>query len=261
MNGESVDIMEFLSSDKFILHVDSLSEAQPDPASLKGIRSSLKLASSDFRGGFLCDSMGLGKSLTALIAAVNIRKESLPNCGFILVVCKPGCLVQWYDEVQKHFDKDSRPACLIPDSTNIPVPRLLQYDVVICSGFFLKERFNDWFLFKNFCLAVHDVGLDRAREVFGHQLKRPFSPLYSSLYDQLSRNIAVLIVDESHECKTEESVLNAAVRSLKYQYAFLLTGTPIYNTWEDLLGQTKLLPCGLFADKEHFQGLFARLDR
>ncbi|KAF4472413.1 hypothetical protein FALBO_684 [Fusarium albosuccineum] len=42
MNGESVDIIEFLSSDKFILHVDSLQEARPDLDALEGIRSSLK---------------------------------------------------------------------------------------------------------------------------------------------------------------------------------------------------------------------------
>ncbi|KAJ3520312.1 hypothetical protein NM208_g13760 [Fusarium decemcellulare] len=108
-----------------------------------------------------------------------------------------------------------------------------------------------------FTSSIHDVGLDRAREVFGHQLKRPFSPLHSSLYDQLSRNIAVLIVDESHDSKNEESVLNAAIRSLRYHYSFLLTGTPVYNTWEDLLGQTKLLACGgLFTDKEHYRKLF-----
>ncbi|KAH7145646.1 hypothetical protein B0J13DRAFT_553781 [Dactylonectria estremocensis] len=52
----------------------------------------------------------------------------------------------------------------------------------------------------------------------------------------------MLIVDESHDAKNEKSLLNNALRSLQYHYAFLLTGRPMYNTWKYLLGQTLLLP-------------------
>lgn len=37
----------------------------------------------------------------------------------------------------------------------------------------------------------------------------------------------------------------------------MLTGTPIYNTFSDLVGQTMLLPCGgLFKSLEHFRSIF-----
>ena len=37
-------------------------------------------------------------------------------------------------------------------------------------------------------------------------------------------------------------MLNVAIRSLHYRHALLLTGTPMYNNWEDLAGQTMLPP-------------------
>ena len=66
-----------------------------------------RLANSEFRGGFLADPVGLGKSLTALIAALRVRKALLPSCGFILVICRKSCVYQWYDEVRQHFKKVS----------------------------------------------------------------------------------------------------------------------------------------------------------
>lgn len=47
------------------------------------------------------------KSLTALVAALELRKGLLPNCGFILIVCRAGC-VQWAEEIRLHFKLVSR---------------------------------------------------------------------------------------------------------------------------------------------------------
>ncbi|KAF5660709.1 global transactivator [Fusarium heterosporum] len=62
--------------------------------------------------------------------------------------------------------------------------------------------------------------------------------------------------DESHLAKRETTLLNQAIRSLKYGVALLLTGTPIFNTWRDLAGQFMLLPGGgPFNDLSHLTEL------
>ncbi|SPJ79748.1 uncharacterized protein FTOL_08139 [Fusarium torulosum] len=72
----------------------------------------VKLAQSEFKGGFLSDAMGVGKSLTALVAALELRKGLLPNCGFILIVCRAGC-VQWAEEIRRHFKLDCHLAYIL----------------------------------------------------------------------------------------------------------------------------------------------------
>ena len=62
-----------------------------------------------FRGAFLADPVGLGKSYTALYAALRVKHEKGLR-GFILVCCPKQCVPQWYDEVVRHFDPVSFPA-------------------------------------------------------------------------------------------------------------------------------------------------------
>jgi superfamily II DNA or RNA helicase len=77
-------------------------ETQPKPWQSIGAEKLWRLAKSPFRGGLLGDTVGLGKSLTALLVAIRIRRAQ-PRSGFILVVCRKACLRQWYDEIQQHF--------------------------------------------------------------------------------------------------------------------------------------------------------------
>ncbi|KAK3377159.1 hypothetical protein B0T24DRAFT_524234 [Lasiosphaeria ovina] len=55
-------------------------------------------------------------------------------------------------------------------------------------------------------------------------------PLYSPLYETRGTPISVLIFDESYSAKNPNSLINRAVRSLTYEYVFLLSGTPVYNS-------------------------------
>jgi SNF2 family DNA or RNA helicase len=55
----------------------------------------------------LAHATGLGKSLTALMAALEKRNKMLPHCRPILVVTLPSCVYQWLDEIRTHFKKVS----------------------------------------------------------------------------------------------------------------------------------------------------------
>lgn len=150
-----------------------------------------------------------------------------------------------------------RPSCIILDSINYPVEELLKFDVVVCSGAFIRQRYDDLMRFQAYFSTVHSFSIDTADELFKPVRKRIHAPLHSSLYSRLNKDIACLIMDESHDAKNEDSQLNQAVRSLRYSHAFLLTGTPMFNTWEDLAGQAMMLPGGgPFVDLQHYRQLF-----
>jgi len=78
----------------------------------------------------------------------------------------------------------------------------------------------------------------------------------SALYDTLDSNVSVLIIDESQLVRNPGSQINRAVSSLHYRVAFLLSGTPVYDTWNDLAGQMALLPGCPTAGIDHFKDLF-----
>ena len=48
------------------------------------------------------------------------------------------------------------------------------------------------------------------------------------------------------------------MQPLAYEYIFLLSGTPVYNRWDDLHGQMALLPGCLFTSIEHFHAVFSK---
>lgn len=66
--------------------------------------------------------------------------------------------------------------------------------------------------------------------VFGVLRERPHTPLYSEFYNEYDLQLSVIIVDESHLAKNETTLLNMTIRTLEYGVAFLLTGTPVFNT-------------------------------
>jgi SNF2 family DNA or RNA helicase len=67
-------------------------------------RKSAQAFDSEEPGGFLTDAVGLGKSLTALIASLKIKQEKRLK-GFILVACPAQCVVQWCQEIHTQFVK------------------------------------------------------------------------------------------------------------------------------------------------------------
>lgn len=130
---------------------------------------------------------------------------------------------------------------------------LLKYNIVITSLNTLWSQYQSCTGYDDYFDAAHVSGVEEADREFPVAPEELYSPLYSPVYERLGKNISVLIVDESHDYKNENYILNAAIRALKYTHAFLLTGTPSYNGWEDFAGQAEILPGSPFINLHHFR--------
>ncbi|KAG5770072.1 hypothetical protein H9Q72_002897 [Fusarium xylarioides] len=279
IKGQSINAVEYISSDTFRRHMMLLETAslnidkslplKTTPLQHQWVgKERLKvLANSDFRGGFLCDAVGLGKSFTSLIAALEIRNDKLraregdqdDYRGFILVVAPSGCLRQWYSEITNHFPQEARPKAVILDTPDVSAEFLIQFDVVICSHGFLRSQYQKRARFIAHAALAHEKGLAVADATYEPFTKFPWLPLHSELYQTWGKKISALIIDESHMAKNADTRLNLAIRSLNYNCIFMLTGKPVFNTWRDLAGQLMLLPHGgLFRNLEHFSKLIQR---
>lgn len=108
---------------------------------------------------------------------------------------------------------------------------------------------------------AHSVA--KADELLGVRgpIPRVNLPLHSDLYDEPGKNIPIMIVDESHKAKNPATQLNAAIRSIKCNCVWLLTRPPMGNAWDDLAGQTALLPGGgPFVSRDHLRKLLGHKD-
>ncbi|EMA08733.1 Helicase conserved C-terminal domain-containing protein [Haloarcula vallismortis] len=72
----------------------------------------------------------------------------------------------------------------------------------------------------------------------------------------LSRNWDVLVLDEAHYVKNEDTDRYELIDKLTYDYAFFLTATPIQNELTDLYNIVSLLRPGLFGSRETFHHYF-----
>ncbi|MDS0473493.1 SNF2-related protein [Natrinema sp. 1APR25-10V2] len=72
----------------------------------------------------------------------------------------------------------------------------------------------------------------------------------------LARDWDVLVLDEAHYVKNEETDRYALLDKLSYDYAFFLTATPIQNDVTDLYNIISLLRPGLFGTREAFHHYF-----
>jgi SNF2 family DNA or RNA helicase len=105
-----IHILDFLDSHAMTtvfpqdIRVDYLNDNTTlKPWQKVGVTKLLKACDGPFKGLILGDETGLGKTLEALAAARVKQLQMKPHCGFILVVCCPGCVFQWQREVYTHL--------------------------------------------------------------------------------------------------------------------------------------------------------------
>ena len=72
----------------------------------------------------------------------------------------------------------------------------------------------------------------------------------------LARDWDVLVMDEAHYVKNEETDRYDLIEQLTYDYAFFLTATPIQNELTDLYNIVTLLRPGLFGSRDTFHQYF-----
>lgn len=77
----------------------------------------------------------------------------------------------------------------------------------------------------------------------------------------LRRDWDVLVLDEAHYVKNEETDRYDLIDRLSYNYAFFLTATPIQNELTDLYNIVSLLRPGLFGTRDVFHHYFVNNDQ
>jgi len=200
------------------------------------------------RRAILADQMGLGKTSQAL-AAIDARKPAV-------VVAPPVVLGSWFDECRRwrpdlQVSIWRRPYYVVPDPGEL---RIISYSMLPTE--LIEERTRCPFCGALTVMkAVTRLVEDEAKE-WSHKCVRE-SGGCGRLFDQREdafvehvwcgprpKNPVQLVVDEAHYCKSRKAKRTLFVRALasQCQSTWLLTGTPLLNTPEELWSLCQIFP-------------------
>lgn len=148
--------------------------------------------------GFICDDVGLGKTIQSIGAMKYLFDNDLVKD--ITIVCKKSLKTQWKEEIEKFIDVDAD-IYVVPDAK---AKRLKVYDEV-------KRNSNRTISILNYHCLLKDAKLIKTD---------------------------CTIYDEVHVAKKHDGEINKSCKILtaNAEYCIFMTGTPIMNKPDDLYG-------------------------
>ena len=190
----------------------------------EGIRWMAQNWKAGYQGVLLADDMGLGKTMQVLGLISGIKNAyGEKDMNSVLVVAPVSLLANWESEFI-HFVKEGVFEEIVPLYGN---------------------SFRD---FKR-----------------GHDLRLDFSPVAKNRivltsYETL-RNYDIsfgcidwsfMVLDEAQKIKNPVTLITNAVKSMKYDFAIAITGTPVENAWVDLWSIMDFVEPGRLRDLKNF---------
>jgi superfamily II DNA or RNA helicase len=173
--------------------------------------------------GALCDDMGVGKTIQALVAMALSHDDAKGAAVCSLVVCPSTLVGLWLNEIKKFFPSDSifRPFALVGNS---------------------KHRASLWTERPSDCNLV----------------VTSYSVLRSDIKLLGTTRWQCCILDEGHLLKNPKTATAIAARRLQSKHKLILTGTPVQNHVNELWATFDFLLPNFLGSQAAFSKAFAR---
>lgn len=214
------------------------------------------------KGGMLCDVVGSGKTLTAMlvIAAMLTRKreEKLPN-SHILVVA-PANLLPWWEAQLQLYLNTAREKIFVYHELSATEKeslsgKLHEFDVVLTSYETMTAEFVDHVTSKN-DFGIRQGGFDTLRQRTGKN--KTVKPLKNRLAcaPLFVQNAIFSVFDEAHNACNMATNTFKACKSLLSISKLLMTGTPFQNEYTSIFAYFVLLDISPWNDEAVFAATF-----
>ncbi|TPX07141.1 uncharacterized protein E0L32_010942 [Thyridium curvatum] len=197
---------------------------QLKPFQLEGLAWMMAMEKTAWKGGLLGDEMGLGKT----IQAVSLIMSDYPAKKPSLVLAPPVALMQWTSEIESYTDGTLK--TIVYHGTNskckgLTVNALKKFDVIIMSYNSLESMYRK-----------QEKGFARKEGVYKEK-----SIIHQSHFHRV-------ILDEAHCIKTRSTATAKACFSLKADFRWCLSGTPLQNRIGEFFSLVRFLEIHPFAN-------------
>ncbi|DBA95427.1 TPA: DNA-dependent ATPase protein rad54 [Trebouxia sp. C0006] len=184
------------------------------------------------QGAILADDMGLGKtlqSITLLWTLLNSGNELLggkPVAKRVIICCPTSLVSNWDSEIQKWLKGRLQ---------TLPLCESSREDVIDSINQFLSPR--------NFAKVL----------IVSYETFRLHTEKFKS-----ETACDLLICDEAHRLKNDQTLTNKALGSLKCKRRILLSGTPVQNNLDEFYAMASFCNPKVFESPAHFRRYYDR---
>ena len=204
-------------------------------------------------GGLQADVMGFGKTVM-MIAAILANPPGPNDSKCTLIVCAPAILTQWMDEIKNHVERRF-------------LPRVIRYQAtasMITFGRDCESEFSN----ANIILTTYQEVLrsyprySPPKNITTAEEKQSWwKTTYQTNRGMLHTMLFFrVILDEAQAIKNYNSHTSVACRALMAKHRWALSGTPIYNTIDELYPYFKFLRVKHTGNFDEFKRRFCDLD-
>ncbi|RXK35500.1 hypothetical protein M231_07232 [Tremella mesenterica] len=217
------------------------------PHQVLGVKFMLEKEKDDkFKGGLLCDAMGLGKTVQT-IACMTGNSSPDPQVKTTLIVAPLGLLKQWEAEIESKTQTGHLSIYIHHGSGRLSKAKeLKKFDVVLTTyGTMASEAGLEVSGSQNRCGVVMDKHC------------RPYSvtgPLFRMRFYRV-------VLDESHTIRNKKTRAAEAAFMLDAVHRWSLTGTLVVNTLDDVHSHLRFLSISPSRDWDHFRAHISKVQR
>lgn len=170
-------------------------------------------------GGILADDMGLGKTLQIIAIILDYKNSEVKSKKPIMVVCPSSLSLNWKNEIEK-FAPSIKTIVISGGAVQRTrqINQIDQYDVIITSYDLLKRDID--------------------------------------LYKELNYEFRYIVADEAQYIKNSNTQNAKAIKQIKAETKYALTGTPIENSLSELWSIFDFLMSGYLFSYRKFKELY-----
>lgn len=222
-----------------------------------GLQWLLKVEKSKKKGGILADDMGLGKTVQAIALMIANRSEDAA-CKTNLIVAPVSVLRSWQGEIETKIKKSAGFSCYIyggASGTKINRWRTLaQYDAILVSYQTLAIEFK-----KHWPVNLDDGGKDlpAVPDIRALNSLKTQNEYWSPFFCNESEFYRV-ILDEGQNIKNKNTKSAKACCTISSTYRWVLSGTPIQNSMNELYSLIRFLRIPPYHREERFNADIGR---
>jgi superfamily II DNA or RNA helicase len=201
-------------------------------------------------GAILADDMGLGKTLQSITLLYTVLRQGFttkePIVKRALVVCPTSLVNNWAKEISKWVGKRVKPLAMAEVSRE---------QAIMDIATFLSEK-NKYYDPEN-PLTQNTGGFNISTATPVLIISYETFRLHAKMFHECPHSCDLLICDEAHRLKNDETLTNKALNDLPCRRRILLTGTPMQNDLTEFYAMLDFTNPGVLGDVQQFNKRFA----